>query len=225
MHILGISYNQPKLPACTQWNKNGSTLADQTLIGHYNVNIFVDRNNTVYVVDSDTQRVLIWNADDKTPRMTIILDHSFQSATVFVTIDGSMYIAHIWKSIVEKWSSDGTKDTVVINFNDNCCALFVDVDNYLYCSLEYRHQVEKQALNIDTNISVIVAGINTQGSASSMLYRPNGIFVDTNLDLYVADRGNNRILRFKSGQRNGSTVAGNTAVYQASAFINQQLCS
>jgi DNA-binding beta-propeller fold protein YncE len=40
-----------------------------------------------------------------------------------------------------------------------------------------------------------------------MLNQPRGIFVDSNLTLYVADCANNRIQRFPSGQTNGITVA------------------
>ena len=41
-----------------------------------------------------------------------------------------------------------------------------------------------------------------------MLQNPVGIFVDINLDLYVADFGNHRILLFRLNQRHGITVAG-----------------
>jgi DNA-binding beta-propeller fold protein YncE len=44
-----------------------------------------------------------------------------------------------------------------------------------------------------------------------MLDRPQGIFVDTRLNLYVADCNNDRIQLFQSGQLNGTTLAGNGA--------------
>jgi DNA-binding beta-propeller fold protein YncE len=40
-----------------------------------------------------------------------------------------------------------------------------------------------------------------------MLFEPRGIFVNTNLDLYVADYANHRIQLFPPGQFNGLTVA------------------
>ncbi|CAF4414903.1 unnamed protein product, partial [Adineta steineri] len=40
---------------------------------------------------------------------------------------------------------------------------------------------------------------------------PRGIFVDTNLNLYVADCGNDRVQLFLSGQVTATTVAGSTA--------------
>jgi len=56
-----------------------------------------------------------------------------------------------------------------------------------------------------------VAGNGSHGSTSNMLNSPNGIFVDTNFDLYVADYENNRIQLFRLGQINGTTVAGDTS--------------
>lgn len=44
-----------------------------------------------------------------------------------------------------------------------------------------------------------------------MLYNPNGIFVDNNFNLYVADTGNHRIQFFQSGQLTATTVVGKGA--------------
>jgi hypothetical protein len=45
----------------------------------------------------------------------------------------------------------------------------------------------------------------------NMLYYPQGIFVDINFNLFVADCYNHRIQNFQSGQSNGITIAGNGA--------------
>jgi hypothetical protein len=58
---------------------------------------------------------------------------------------------------------------------------------------------------------VVAAGTGSPGSAFNELDYPYGIFVDVNLDLYVADCGNNRIQLFQSGESNGITVAGSTS--------------
>ena len=52
-----------------------------------------------------------------------------------------------------------------------------------------------------------VAGNGSAGSAADTLNTPTGLFVDTNLDLYVADQLNQRIQRFRPGESNGTTVA------------------
>jgi len=87
-----------------------------------------------------------------------------------------------------------------------CSGLFVDIYESLYCSLHNAARVDKKWSNGTTTI---VAGTGVAGPQSDMLYGPCGIFVDINLDLYVADYGNNRIQLFRLNQRNGITVAGN----------------
>jgi hypothetical protein len=49
-------------------------------------------------------------------------------------------------------------------------------------------------------------GTGCDGSASYLLNQLNGIFVDTNFDLYVADTVNDRIQKFAHGQLNGITL-------------------
>jgi hypothetical protein len=73
-------------------------------------------------------------------------------------------------------------------------------------------QVVKRSLNDPEMTSIIVAaGTGSPGSAFNELNEPHGIFVDVNLDLYVADCRNNRIQLFQSGELNGITVAGSTS--------------
>ncbi|CAF1251562.1 unnamed protein product [Adineta ricciae] len=69
------------------------------------------------------------------------------------------------------------------------------------------HRVETGLLD-DTMDMMIVAGTDKEGSASDQLNGPAGIFVDTNLDLYVADSGNHRIQLFSFGKKIGKTVVG-----------------
>ncbi|CAF1227364.1 unnamed protein product [Adineta steineri] len=57
----------------------------------------------------------------------------------------------------------------------------------------------------------VAAGTGIRGSDSNQLAGTVGIFVDVNLDLYVADAYNNRVQLFQSGGSNGITVAGSTS--------------
>ena len=153
------------------------------------------------------KRIQMWSANSKTP-MTITLDHWLEYKEFFVSLDGSIYINNLNEGIVEKRSRNGTKSAVIMKFDTICIALFVDINNYLYCSMFNKSQVVKQPLDGIANMSIIVAGTGIQGDASDMLDTPLGIFVDINLDLYVADTWNNRIQLFKAEQLNGITVAG-----------------
>jgi hypothetical protein len=90
-----------------------------------------------------------------------------------------------------------------------CWDIFIDISNTLYCSLSERHQINAKSLNDDANRLTIVAGTGSAGSRLTMLHNPRGIFVDTSLDLYVADCGNDRIQFFRSGKLTATTIAGN----------------
>jgi hypothetical protein len=129
------------------------------------------------------------------------------AVSIFVTSDGNIFLGQEDGS-VEKWTSNTTR-SVVVTFASECYGLFIDIDNNLYCSSMYTHRVMKHSLLADGNISTTVAGTGIGGSSSNELDNPHGIFVDINLDLYVADCGNNRVQLFKFGQINGTTVAGN----------------
>ncbi|CAF0858294.1 unnamed protein product [Adineta steineri] len=59
-----------------------------------------------------------------------------------------------------------------------------------------------------TTSNRVAAGTGSEGSALNELRYPAGIFVDANLDLYVADYVNDRIQLFQPGESNGITVAG-----------------
>ncbi|CAF1193465.1 unnamed protein product [Adineta steineri] len=200
-----ISYNQPKLPSCPQWDPYGITFANETTVGSGPLDIFIDRNNTIYVTDEYNGEIEIWNVEDLVPK-TIKLDDSFEPWGLFVTIDENIYVGSEPNKNVEKWTLNETRGTIAMNTFDSCPGMFVDIKNNIYCSLGESHKVIKQSLDNDSNIILVVAGNGSQGSANNMLNRPRGIFVTISFDLYVADCFNDRIQLFKSGQLNGITI-------------------
>ncbi len=124
------------------------------------------------------------------------------SGDIYVNSDNSI-------GRVDKWTLNSTIGIPTMYTCQKCNDLFVDISNTLYCSMRNLHQVVTKSLNSASNTLTIVAGTGNAGSTSYMLNSPNGIFVDINLDLYVADSNNNRIQFFQSGQLSGTTVAGN----------------
>ncbi|CAF0936812.1 unnamed protein product [Adineta ricciae] len=200
-----VPYNQPKLPGCPQWDSHGITFAKKDIIGTEPLDIFVDRNNTVFAIDMSNKEAHIWNAGNITPT-TLILDNYLEPWGLFVTNNGDIYIGTGADGCVKKWRANRRSGTMVMNVSSYCAGLFVDTANYLYCSLGEKHQVVKQSLVNNTNTLIIVAGSHTQGTAAKMLHGPRGIFVDINFDLYVADCFNHRIQLFKFENLIGTTV-------------------
>ncbi|CAM4770288.1 unnamed protein product [Rotaria magnacalcarata] len=141
--------------------------------------------------------------------------------SIFVTNTGNFYVGD---DTSVRIAMRGLKGPGYFSFslklnNGGCNGLFVDVNNHLYCSVANRHQVVKRDVDlIEVSPSInsgipwkIIAGTEFAGTALDMLNSPDGIFVDSNLNLYVVDSGNNRIQKFKNGELNSTTVCGNGA--------------
>lgn len=132
---------------------------------------------------------------------------------IFVTTSGNIYIDNgEFNGRVEKWTLNATAGDVAWYVSDACYGLFVDLNEDLYCAMEWGHQILKKTAKDSVNTTTRIAGSGgVGGNASDMLDGPRGIFVDTDFNLYVADCYNNRIQLFRPGQSNGSTVAGSGA--------------
>ena len=112
---------------------------------------------------------------------------------------------------VLRWSLNAAIGVPAMYVCDRCYGVFVDMLNNLYCAMVFKNQVLSTSLERRMNFWKTVAGTGVAGSTANMLYYPSGLYVDQNLDLYVADCGNDRVQRFRSGQLNGTTVVGVTA--------------
>ncbi|CAF1457981.1 unnamed protein product, partial [Adineta steineri] len=210
---VSLSFNQPKFPSTPIWDSNGITIANQSIVGGSPSAIFVNTNNTIYVANKQNNTIVMWQEDSVNP--TNIIHGNFTgSSSLFVTSNGDIYIddGHENRQ-VQKWIAETNIFVTVMNVNSSCWGLFVDINDSLYCSMLGHHQVVKRSLNDPLMTSNrVAAGTSTQGSASNQLNDPRGIFVDVNLDLYVADCGNDRVQLFQSGESNGITVAGGGSV-------------
>lgn len=54
----------------------------------------------------------------------------------------------------------------------------------------------------------LVAGGNGQGNSPNQLYSPQGLLVDRWGEIYVADMGNDRVMRWHEGESEGKIVVG-----------------
>lgn len=169
--------------------------------------IFITNNDTIYVTDWSSHTIHFWSITSPLPKQTM-QNTGNNPKGLFVTTDGTIYVA----------TDDGnslkisrSKD----NFQDygeqpggRCNRLFIDTENYLYCSITDAHKVVKSPLHNPSNSWILAAGGN-KGSGSDQLNEPHGIFVDLDLNLFVADKMNDRIQKYECNVTNGTTVAGN----------------
>ena len=193
----------------TTWNINTTTFIDS--IDPYA--LFIDINNIIYIVDSGSGQIHVWFNNSVSPTVTLYSNIT-NSRSIFVTINGDIYIDNGNTSgRVDKLTLNSNSSMSVMSVPGGCYGLFVDISNSLYCSVGYMHQVVKKWLGDSSTISTRIAGTGLNGSSLNMFCYPNGIFVDMNFDLYVADYGNNRIQLFGLGKIYGKTVAGKNSTY------------
>ncbi|CAF3947851.1 unnamed protein product [Adineta steineri] len=206
---FALSFNQPNFCSTAAWNPTASSFANRSTIGLDPRAIFVSKNNTIYVGNRLNNTIVIWHDESVNP--TKIIHGNFtEPLSLFVTSNGDIYIGDgIWNGGVHRWSAETNIFVTVMNVKFACNGLFVDINDTLYCSIPDHDQVVKRSLN-DAVMAPnrVAAGTGIEGSASNQLYNPRGIFVDVNLDLYVADCSNNRVQLFQPGESNGITVVG-----------------
>jgi hypothetical protein len=160
------------------------------------------------VASQSNNSILVWPQGSTTPTKTISGNLN-SPHSVFVTINGDVYVDNGYANRrIDKWPYNSTNSVMVMNISATCYSLFVSMNNTLYCSIEYIHTIIKFSLEGGANKPITVAGIGSPAYSSTALSSPRGIFVDINLDLYVADCGNDRIQCFDSGQSIGTAVAG-----------------
>ena len=190
--------------------KHATTFTSSSILGYNPAAIFINTNNSLFMVDRSYGKIFIWN--DVSGNLTRVIPTNLSSTTsLFVTSDEEIFISggSNTGSRVERWTSTGTQlaSPMVLPICSPCYSLFVDLSNNLYCSQQNQHQVVGTSLIHPSGTLTIVAGTGTAGSDAYMLNSPAGIFVTSQLDLYVADYGNSRIQFFRSGQSNATTVA------------------
>ena len=130
---------------------------------------------------------------------------------LFATIDGDIYVDNGQsKGQVDKWTPNATNSTVAMYVSGKCWSLFVDIYKNIYCCVQNSHRVMKRSFNDSVNTTTTIAGNGSRGLELNLLNKPRGIFVDLNLNLYVADGDNHRILMFRSDQLNGTLITTGT---------------
>ena len=131
---------------------------------------------------------------------------SSKAYMVFSASNGDIYVSSQSSSsyYIDKFTLNDTNSTLVGVSSNLCYGLFIDINDILYCSMRDSDQVVKKPLDSNSDVWSRITDPTT-------LTNPSGIFVDDDLDLYVADSGNDRIQLFHLGISIGITVAGSNS--------------
>ena len=173
--------------------------------------IYIDKNNTIYVLNAQSNLIQVW-AEGRANLTNSIAVNASQPQSLFVHPSGDIYISNgVALNRAGVWKPNSSSYITALDVGGECLNIFIDIYESLYCSIYNDYRVTKRSLNSSDNLVTTVAGLNYSGMGNDELNQPCGIFVDTNLDLYVADASNHRIQLFLIGQTSGMTVAGSSA--------------
>ena len=153
---------------------------------------------------------------------TRIISGNFNhSESLFANTNGDLYVDHgNDDGQVKKWTKNATIGRPVMNVATSCDGLFVTINDSIYCSHQSKHIVVMASFSESTTTTV--AGTGIAGLGFDQLYKPIGLFVHTNLSLYVADCFNHRIQRFGPGQNVGVSVASSDLSYPTGVLLDAE---
>ena len=203
-----MSYNRPRFYRYATWITNGITFASSNIVGGAPHGMFIDTNNTVYVANRESSRIHVWQTGQSFPSRNLTLTPATYPFSIFATSNGDIFFDNSYTNRrINQLTPTMTNTSIpVMTVPYVCYGIFVDITNILYCSLYDQHQVMAKSLTSTDDTWIIAGGTGCAGSSSNKLYGPFGIFVDTNLDLYVADSLNHRIQVFPADRAEARTV-------------------
>jgi DNA-binding beta-propeller fold protein YncE len=202
------------IPSCATWSKNGTIVAglrngtagNDSMALNNPGSLDIDSDGNLYIVDHGNNRVMQW----KNGAMSGIQSGGFIYGPqgIFVSSTGNIYLTdnnemYKYDSITNSWI------TIIRKLPSSAIGFYVNEDQSLIYVADYGNDII-MSYNLDGTSIGVVAGVESGFQNDSYhLSDPSDVFVDEyNSYLYVADSCNNRIQRYKIGEKNGVTVAG-----------------
>ncbi len=176
--------------------------------------VYVNDDQTIYVVDSSNHRIVEWKNDATISRIVAggngkgnrddQLNNPFQ--VIVDERNDSFIISDCSNQRVVRWPrQNGTSGQTIIS-NINCRGLTMDNNGCLYVCNVNKHEVRRFEIG-DTN-GIVAAGGNGIGNRLDQLYYPYCIFVDQDQSVYISDMHNHRVMKWMKDAREGIVVAG-----------------
>ncbi|CAF1556356.1 unnamed protein product, partial [Adineta steineri] len=219
LFINDISIISSKKPTFNKWKQNAITVAGGNEEGEelnqlYNpVGIFTAENKNIFIAEWNNHRIVEWKYNAKEGQIIAggngrgnRMDQLNSPTDVIADQQKhSIIIADSGNRRVIQWLNQ--KQQILIQ-NIDCCRLVVDNHGFLYVSDRKKNEVRRWKMGEFNNEGIIVAGGNGKGNQLNQLNLPTFIFVDEDQTVYVSDRNNCRVMKWRKGAKEGTVVAG-----------------
>ncbi|CAF4326368.1 unnamed protein product [Rotaria sp. Silwood2] len=199
-----------------KWIENSLNITGGNQI-QYSVSLYVDDDQTIYVVDQVNHRIVEWKYGATSGK--VVAGGNGQgngnnqlNNPLDVIVDkerDSLIICDRENKRVVRWSRahDGSSGEIVIP-NIDCKGLTMDKSRFLYVVDNGTHKVRRFRIDDADTIGTVVAGGNGRGNRIDQLDSPSYVFVDLDDAVYVSDYGNDRVMKWEKSAKEGIIVAG-----------------
>ncbi|CAF3899309.1 unnamed protein product [Adineta steineri] len=195
--------------------------------------VYVDRYGNIYVVDTNNHRIQKFSSESNIGETIAGLTGIAGSALnqldtpryfTFDLTDTYMYVSDFYNHRILRFSTNstsGTDGTVVAGGNGNSDTTtslnhpwgihyLPSISNDLFIVNNIGQSVMRWAPGATAAI-FIIGTPGTTGSTSTLLSTPSGIKLDSHMNIYIADRDNNRVMLFCANSNVGITIAGDVS--------------
>lgn len=168
------------------------------------------KNNKIYVCDNG-KNVIIRNGSNAAGLGSTVTSEIQHSFGLVVDATDTMYIASSDHHVILKWTAATAASSSAIVAADNTAgtagststflntptSVTMDSQGNLYVVDQGNHRVQVFCQYPTPNMTgITIAGTGVAGSSSTTLSAPIGIALDSRLNVYVSDTGNNRVQMF-----------------------------
>ncbi|CAF1260781.1 unnamed protein product [Adineta steineri] len=203
----------------SKWKQNAITVAGGNGEGqqlnqlNYPAGIFVDKNKNIFIADHSNYRIVEWkynatkgqivaggngkgNGMDQLNNPTnVIVDP--QNYSIIIADSDS-------RRVIQWWNQ--TQQILIQNIH--CYGLAIDKHGFLYVSNWLKDEVRRWKMGQYDKEGIVVAGGIGEGNKLSQLHAPDFIFVAEDQSVYVSDRNNHRVMKWRKDAKEGTVVAG-----------------
>ncbi|CAF3699120.1 unnamed protein product [Rotaria sp. Silwood1] len=197
--------------ADAKWSTEGITMADGNGMGaelnqlQFPSGIFLDDDLNLYIVDGFNHRVVKWNHGSSVGELVAgengegnQTDQLHYPKGITVAKNGTMYICD---GRLLRWEKNARQGEIFIP-GAKCWDVHIDSQGSIYYSQASDHEILKWPGNN------VVAGGNGEGNQTNQLAYPYDFFIKNDKSLLIADAGNNRIVEWIIGEKQGIVGAG-----------------
>ncbi|CAF4094965.1 unnamed protein product [Adineta steineri] len=217
--INDISIILSKKSKFNKWKQDAITVAGENGYGHelnqFNgpYRIFIDKTKNIFIADFWNHRIVEWKCNAKEGEIIAggngernQMDQlNRPTDVIFDQQTNSIIIADQGNRRVIQWMNQNQQ---ILIKNTDCWGLAIDKDGFLYVSDYKKNKVIRWKMGEYNNKGIVVVGGNEKGNQLNQLMTPTFIFVDEDQSVYVSDKDNHRVMKWRKDAKEGRIVAG-----------------